>query len=98
MTSAGQTLFVLQGALNAETVMSAWPDRLDVLRKASAATQSVALDLAKVEHVDTAGLAWLVQLVSQCKALQIAVRFQQIPESLQKLAKISDVERLLPLQ
>lgn len=86
--------FQLSGVLNRDTVMNIWPARDKGFKQHS----EVFLDLAKVTHVDTAGLAWLVNLVADCRALNVALKLSNIPQTLIKLAKISDVEGLLPLQ
>lgn len=98
VTSDTSAVFSLTGDLTVKTVMQAWPERLDTLARAASGSAAPVLNLEGVAHVDTAGLAWLVQLVSQCLDKKIDVRLHNLPESLQKLAKISDVERLLPLQ
>ena len=59
---------------------------------------SVNLSMGNVEFGDSAGLAWLVNIVKACKANNITLTISEFPESLLKLAKISDVEQLLPLQ
>ncbi|GAA0354517.1 hypothetical protein GCM10009092_18530 [Bowmanella denitrificans] len=59
---------------------------------------SLVLDLAGIQQSDMAGLAWLVQLVGEAHKQKVEVQLHNLPVTLRKLAKISDVESLLPLQ
>jgi phospholipid transport system transporter-binding protein len=90
----GDGQFLLSGILNRDTVMNNWSLR----DKGFAQETQVTLDLAGVSQVDTAGLAWLVNLVAECRSLKIPLKLSNVPTTLVKLAKISDVEALLPLQ
>lgn len=56
------------------------------------------LNLADVAQADMAGLAWLIDLVSQARHKSVSLQLNQVPDTLLKLAKISDVQELLPLQ
>lgn len=89
-------LLTLCGALDQHTVMSAWPKQQQVLSHLSG--QALSLDLLGLEHIDTAGLAWLVDLYSQAKKAQVDIETIKAPSALHKLAKISDLQALLPLQ
>jgi phospholipid transport system transporter-binding protein len=44
------------------------------------------VDLANVERTDTAGLAWLVNLVKHAQANKVKVSFQSVPDKLLNLA------------
>ncbi len=55
-------------------------------------------DLADVERVDSAGLAWLINAIRDARQHQIKVRLTEVPHKLLKLAKISDVDGLLPVE
>lgn len=56
------------------------------------------LNLADVSQADMAGLAWLIDLVSQARHKSVSLQLENVPDTLLKLAKISDVQELLPLQ
>lgn len=56
------------------------------------------VDLSAVERGDTAGLAWLLLLVEQANQRNVALQFINIPEDLQKLAKLSAVSPFLPVE
>jgi phospholipid transport system transporter-binding protein len=86
--------FLLSGILSRDTVMNNWSLRDKGFKQGS----EVLLDLAGVTKVDTAGLAWLVNLVAECRSLKIPLKLSNVPLTLLKLAKISDVEGILPLQ
>lgn len=53
------------------------------------------IDLAGVEQVDTAGLAWLLKVMAQAKQSGQVVHLQAVPERLMALAAVSGVEALL---
>ena len=86
--------FLLSGELNRDTVMDSWSLR----NQGFTQQKEILLDLAGVSHVDTAGLAWLVNLVADCQKLKVQLKLSNVPITLLKLAKISDVEGILPLQ
>ncbi|MDN4502025.1 STAS domain-containing protein [Alteromonadaceae bacterium BrNp21-10] len=87
--------FEFAGALTRNTVVGAWPNRRI---QWAALDADVIFDLAQVTAIDTAGLAWLIQLTSECQQAEKQLTVRHVPTSLLKLAKISDVEGLLPLQ
>jgi phospholipid transport system transporter-binding protein len=90
--------FVLRGVLNRETIPQFWPDCLTELAQAQQKSDSLNLDLAGIEHIDTAGLAWLLNLLRDAKQQQIVFSLSNVSPTLLNLAKISDVETFLPLQ
>jgi phospholipid transport system transporter-binding protein len=90
--------FVLRGTLNRETIPQFWPDCLAELTQAQQHCDPLNLDLADIEHIDTAGLAWLLNLLRDAKQQQTTFTLSNVPPSLLNLAKISDVEAFLPLQ
>jgi phospholipid transport system transporter-binding protein len=66
--------------------------------KEAAQQQPVVLDMQHISHVDTAGLAWLINLMRDCLTENVRFSITNAPQTLINLAKISDVEVLLPLQ
>ena len=60
--------------------------------------QSIDIDLTKVVSVDTAGLAWLLKLVSFYQQHRLTVKISNVPEQLIALAGISNVLELLPIE
>lgn len=55
------------------------------------------IDMAKVDHADSAGLALLLEWMDISRANGGAIRFRNVPESLLNIARVSNVYRLLPL-
>lgn len=90
--------FVLRGSLNRETIPQFWPDCLAELAQAQQNCETLNLDLAEIEHIDTAGLAWLLNLLRDAKQQQVTFTLSNVPPTLLNVAKISDVEAFLPLQ
>lgn len=91
--------FSLQGALNRTTIAKS--DALDMLekcKKSSVKGKGTILDMSGVNHSDTAGLAWLINFLKNNQLQNIQFELKNIPESLIKLAKISDVEGFLSVQ
>jgi phospholipid transport system transporter-binding protein len=55
----------------------------------------VTLDLSRLERSDSAGLALLMSWLRQARKNQSRLKFQQIPEQLLRLARVSAVDQLL---
>lgn len=52
------------------------------------------VDLQQVDGLDTAGLAWLVNMLKDFNTKSIAVTFSNIPEKLNRLAALSNAKSL----
>lgn len=98
ITGPDNGVLVFNGELNRDTLMEAWNGREKQLKALHNSQPLLTLDLSSVSSVDTAGLAFLVNLVGITKKLNLEYKISNPPESLLKLAKISDVTSLLPLQ
>ncbi len=81
------------GELNRDTVVNFWPFTL--LKNVSG---ELIFDLTALEHVDTAGLAWLLQQLGQAKNANIQVKLRNTPQQLNSWALVIDVFALLPLE
>lgn len=92
--------FVLQGDLNRDSVPLCKQQTFLALKKFSqtSKTESAILDMSGIAHADTAGLAWLINLLKNCKQQNILLELKNIPETLVNLAKISDVDGFLSVQ
>ena len=91
--------FQLQGELNRNTIAKS--DALSIIVKSSqnaTSGQITTLDMGGVKHADTAGLAWLMNLLKDSRKQNVKFELKNIPESLIKLAKISDVDSFLSVQ
>ncbi|MEH6594398.1 MAG: STAS domain-containing protein [Colwellia polaris] len=60
--------------------------------------KSITLDLAKVNQIDTAGLAWILLLIELAAAKACEITLINLPDDLIKLAKLSAVDTLLPIE
>ncbi|MBT1062048.1 STAS domain-containing protein [Bowmanella sp. Y26] len=83
----------LVGSLTLDYVMD-----LEAQQSALWQHKQLTLDLADLQQSDMAGLAWLVRLVGEARQRGVSMRFTNPPDTLLKLAKISDVDKLLPLE
>ncbi|MEP0355363.1 MAG: STAS domain-containing protein [Paraglaciecola sp.] len=92
--------FTLKGDLNRNTVTFAWKNALsDLNTKQDESNELLPIvDLAEIQDVDTAGLAWLVNLLRQSKLQNIKFQLKNVPVTLINLAKISDVDNFLSVQ
>ncbi|WP_340678039.1 STAS domain-containing protein [Paraglaciecola sp.] len=97
VSSPNKGTFLLSGELNRSNVNSNWPSSVADIKQA-ASQQSVVLDLKGITKVDTTGLAWLMNILRDCRSQNIQFTLDNVPETLINLAKISDVEGFLPLQ
>lgn len=91
--------FQLQGELNRNTIAKS--DALAIIaqsNKDATSGQVSTLDMSGVKHADTAGLAWLMNLLKDSRQHNVKFELKNIPESLIKLAKISDVDGFLSVQ
>ena len=79
--------FVLSGELNRHSVSSIKLPKV-------ASNNQITLDLAQLNQVDTAGLAWLIDTLSQLQRNHISLTLVNLPEQLKKLMKLGDVENL----
>lgn len=94
----GDGTIAFTGNLNRKTVIDAWPNYQQVLDDLKHKSVDVSLDLGAIEHVDTAGLAWLLDVFAERQKIDQNIAIINTPVSLLKLAKISNVESILPLQ
>jgi phospholipid transport system transporter-binding protein len=88
-----QQILVFSGELNRDSVVQYWP-----FQPLQNMQGSIVFDLAGLRHVDTAGLAWLIQVLSQARSKSIQVRLRDMPAQLRSLASVSDVLNLLPTE
>jgi phospholipid transport system transporter-binding protein len=94
---AKDSIYALEGDLNRNTVTHCWPQALADLKQLAAKHKPV-VDMQAVTQVDTAALAWLLNLIRDCRGQNIEFTLANVPKTLINLAKISDAEAFLPLQ
>ena len=94
----GENEYQLSGDLNRDTVMDCWKTRdADILALRNK-HNAIQVDLANINNVDTAGLAWIVHLTKFCKLNNFQLSITNTPSSIINLAKLSNLESTLPLQ
>lgn len=59
--------------------------------------KNIIIDFAGINKIDTAGLAWLLCLVETANKTKSEINFQNVPQDLLKLAKLSAVDLFLPI-
>ncbi len=95
LTAQSPGHYALTGALDLHTVTTLWP--LDTLAL-TPQKKRLELDLTQVDTLDSAGLAWLLEVQQYCQQQGAELSLKGGPTSLRALAKISGVEPLLSLQ
>lgn len=91
--------YTLQGELNRNTIAKSDAlATLDQSHNKSSKGDVCTLDMTGVSHSDTAGLAWLMNFLKDKQLQNVQFELKNIPESLIKLAKISDVDGFLSVQ
>ena len=88
----GEGLLLVSGDLVFVTV----PALLEKASRLLAGRREVAIDLAEVTHADSAGLALLLEWIDRGRSDGCLIRFRNIPSSLLRIARLSNVEALLP--
>ena len=84
---------IFSGALTRATITRAFDKKYRKLVE----NKRVVLDLAKVNQIDTAGLAWILLLVELAAAKACDISLVNLPDDLLKLAKLSAVDTILPI-
>ena len=85
--------FRVEGRLGFDTVTGA----LDASRKLFADYHSIELDLSGITAADSAGVALLIEWVGRARQSKCLLHFRHVPEQVMAIARISDVENMLPV-
>lgn len=80
-----------------EVVIASAPVLLAEARELFAGRSQIVLDMAEVKRVDSSGLALMLEWLQLARDRNISLRFRNIPASLLRIARLSNVEQLLPL-
>lgn len=91
LEALGEGRFRLAGVLDATTVARL----LDQGNEQFAGLPGAQIDLSGVTSTDSAGLALLIEWLRGARERGQVMRFGQLPEQLQALARISEVDSLL---
>jgi phospholipid transport system transporter-binding protein len=85
--------FRLKGELTFETVGHA----VEAGERLFAEHKHIELDLDGVETTDSAGLALLVEWIGWARREKRGLRYHHVPQQVMALARISEVDKLLPV-
>jgi phospholipid transport system transporter-binding protein len=85
-------LYRLQAPLTFASVSGIRDQGLELIDSQS---QELTLDLQAVPEVDSAGLALLIDWLSEARARSRTLRYVQPPAALLSLARLSEVDRLI---
>ncbi|PTC01364.1 hypothetical protein C9975_02440 [Thalassospira xiamenensis] len=89
--SDGRVAF--EGALTRETVPELWQQHDQWLQ----AEETLIIDLGAVEHVDSAGVALLIEAKVSLEKQQKQVQFENVSKQCRDIASVSGVAALLSL-
>ena len=92
LTPSADDRYLVSGPLLFQTVSEARKLGLRLLSK----HQVMVLDLSGVARADSAGLALLMEWMREARRRGVSVRFENIPEQLQAIARASQVDQFLP--
>jgi phospholipid transport system transporter-binding protein len=84
----------LSGDLVIETV----PSLLEQANSLFSKHRQIIIDFEDVPRVDSAGLALLLEWVEWAGSSGTGIQFRNLPEALIRIARLSNVEKLLPLE
>jgi phospholipid transport system transporter-binding protein len=85
---------IFSGALTRATITPAFDKKYRQLVN----NERMIIDLAKVSQIDTAGLAWILLLIELAANKACHISLVNLPDDLLKLAKLSAVDTLLPIE
>lgn len=87
--SLKNNIFIISGDLTFNHVMQVWNDSLLLLKQQT----ELQFDFSKVEHVDSAGLALVLEWLSYARSTRKNISFHAIPSAMQAMAEVSGVAR-----
>jgi phospholipid transport system transporter-binding protein len=85
-------VYRLEAPLTFASVAALHADGIKII---DAASGELTLDLQAVPKVDSAGLALLIDWLSEARAKSRSLKFSQPPQTLLSLARLSEVEKLI---
>ncbi len=91
--AVGDNQFVLSGPLSFASVRDLWQRGQELFDKGAI----VSLDLGKVTHTDSAGLALLVDWACVLQRAKGRLELRNVPQQLQVIARTSRMDELLQL-
>lgn len=94
LVERGNGVFVLKGELTFATVS----DALKATSRLFGQGSALCFDLAEIGRADSAGVALLIEWIRCAERAGGGMRYAHLPESLQAIARVSGVEKLLPVE
>ena len=82
--------------VSGELVFATAPGLLGEAASLFRGQRELIIDLGQVSRCDSAGLALLLEWLERGRSQGISIRFRNIPESLLRIARLSNVASLLP--
>lgn len=89
--STDDGIIAIEGLIDRDTV----PQLLNGIDIEKLNAEQITLDLAQVDKVDTAGLAWILKLKAHTEKSGQTLVLKQVPEQLKRLASLGGVDTLL---
>jgi len=95
-TSKDTACLLISGELD-QTVLvhDYWSTLTDKDKQELVVAGNIKIDLAQVARADTAGLAWLINVVKDAKVNKVNVSFANVPDKLLNLAQLSGANTIL---
>ncbi len=87
-------MFRVRGALGFSTVAGLWDEGLPLFRRLSGPCE---LDVSRVERVDSAGVALLVEWMRLARERGAVLRITGAPPAMRDLIQLADLQDLLPV-
>ncbi len=90
---AETTCFMIAGTLTFDTVTEIWQQKANIFE----AKGEIEVELSKVAHCDSAGVALLVALTREAKRHHRKISFSGVPAQMADIIQLSGLEGVLPL-
>ncbi|MDH5446922.1 MAG: STAS domain-containing protein [Gammaproteobacteria bacterium] len=94
ITQISDGQLAVEGELSKFTVPSIMKQGHNLINNAN---QNLAIDLKGVTRTDSAGLALLLEWMTLASKKDLQIHFKNLPSQLLKIAKVSDLDVILPL-
>jgi len=91
----GDQTYLLKGVLNMQTVPALEREAQSLL---DGVEGEVCIDFSGVKHADSSGLALLIELQRLARRLGSTVSFVHLPEQLLQIARVSELQDILPIK
>ena len=91
-------LITVSGELSHNTLrQDAWVTLNEKQRQAMVAHKQGSLCFGDIRHIDSAGLAWVLNLLRDARKHDVIFSLKNVPNELIQLARLSGVDTLLPV-